>query len=540
MAKSITHYLKSVLSEKLADSLQGDIVKHTPRSITGPASLQSKATVILVMRRVGKTTYLQQLRQQHLNAGTSRNRLPLIKYESSTEPSMPQNIHNSYKQFLPYLVSILLITACHNSPAPSQQPNELERRSEWSTSATGEQVYREYLGNQLDGEVRTYSKEGALTKWSHWQNGARHGTTWTQENNCIVVTEYPHNPRLQKPDSSEACFPTNKVSAGLQVAAEAVKQKLVDPFLAYLQKESEDYLHKNIPSEYCAECGKQFMRGGIIGATKSFQSNIQYISNSPQLASAFASFMASPDQWASFASNKWISITNIDIPSTILYLPKNLKSIASDMHSMLLDDLHPVQPEMEIYAIVGYGVGWIAAEYAFYQAVNMIGNTLTLATWQQLPKPLRYKLSADKLYSRRIQLLKSKLTSNRLPETHGKWSGSPGKSEWISDLDEVKIVTQGKGIPFHHGKPDFSKWTEGGYAFPKGKLTGTSKDFPMIHQRIKQQKGFHSESEARIWLRENGLTPHHVDDRQIQLIPTSLHENIPHTGGAAQLRQMTH
>lgn len=81
MTESIPHHLKSVLSEKLAESLQGDIVKHTLRTISGVPSLPGKATVIVGMRRVGKTTYLQQLRQQRFNEGTSRNRLPLINFE---------------------------------------------------------------------------------------------------------------------------------------------------------------------------------------------------------------------------------------------------------------------------------------------------------------------------------------------------------------------------------------------------------------------------------------------------------------------------
>jgi len=81
MADNIPHHLKLVLSEKLADSLQGDIVRHTPRTLPGAPSLPGKATVIVGMRRVGKTTYLQQLRQQRLNEGTTRNRLPLINFE---------------------------------------------------------------------------------------------------------------------------------------------------------------------------------------------------------------------------------------------------------------------------------------------------------------------------------------------------------------------------------------------------------------------------------------------------------------------------
>lgn len=35
---------------------------------------------------------------------------------------------------------------------------------------------------------------------------------------------------------------------------------------------------------------------------------------------------------------------------------------------------------------------------------------------------------------------------------------------------------------------------------------------------------------------EKGLTPHHLDNNTIQLIPTDLHKNIPHIGSASDLR----
>ncbi|KAA6446751.1 hypothetical protein FZC77_22530 [Bacillus swezeyi] len=49
-------------------------------------------------------------------------------------------------------------------------------------------------------------------------------------------------------------------------------------------------------------------------------------------------------------------------------------------------------------------------------------------------------------------------------------------------------------------------------------------------------KAFRTKTEAKDWLKEKGLTPHHLDDVTIQLVPTDLHGNVPHIGSASDLR----
>ncbi|HQF53609.1 MAG TPA: ATP-binding protein [Fibrobacteria bacterium] len=73
--------LKSVLSEKLADSLTGALPSLTSRKVQGELFLPGKATVIVGMRRVGKTSFLYQLRQERLKSGTPRDQLPYINFE---------------------------------------------------------------------------------------------------------------------------------------------------------------------------------------------------------------------------------------------------------------------------------------------------------------------------------------------------------------------------------------------------------------------------------------------------------------------------
>lgn len=81
MSEDIPASLKAVLTEKLADSLSGDLAGATLRKVEGKVFLPGKATVVVGMRRVGKTTLLNQLRRQRLDQGVPRNHLPCINFE---------------------------------------------------------------------------------------------------------------------------------------------------------------------------------------------------------------------------------------------------------------------------------------------------------------------------------------------------------------------------------------------------------------------------------------------------------------------------
>ncbi|MDQ0244737.1 phage terminase large subunit-like protein [Bacillus fengqiuensis] len=124
----------------------------------------------------------------------------------------------------------------------------------------------------------------------------------------------------------------------------------------------------------------------------------------------------------------------------------------------------------------------------------------------------------------------------RLPKTGGKWEGEPGNGKWYSDKPEVHQVTSGEPVIFKDGRPDFSPWSKGSLKFKDGQLDGTQKDFNLVYAKIKQAKGFSSQKQAQEWLREKGLTPHHLDNNTIQLIPTKLHRNVPHVGAASDMR----
>jgi predicted AAA+ superfamily ATPase len=73
--------MKEILAEKLGESLQGPMEPSTPRTVHGSVALEGKATVVVGMRRVGKTTFLHQLRSRRLSEGTPRDHLPYLNFE---------------------------------------------------------------------------------------------------------------------------------------------------------------------------------------------------------------------------------------------------------------------------------------------------------------------------------------------------------------------------------------------------------------------------------------------------------------------------
>lgn len=121
----------------------------------------------------------------------------------------------------------------------------------------------------------------------------------------------------------------------------------------------------------------------------------------------------------------------------------------------------------------------------------------------------------------------------------GHWNQN--KTIWKSDIPEVNAITRGKGIHFT-GKepnkvPDFTPWSRGSYKIAG--LTGKNEeDFPKVYAKIAAQKSM-SVSDAERWVKQNGLTPHHLSCNEIQLVPTALHENVAHTGAASMLRNGT-
>lgn len=73
--------VRYTLLEKLAESLDGELAVGTPRRLRGATRLPGKATAVIGMRRVGKTTLVHQMRAERMAEGTRRDHLPYVNFE---------------------------------------------------------------------------------------------------------------------------------------------------------------------------------------------------------------------------------------------------------------------------------------------------------------------------------------------------------------------------------------------------------------------------------------------------------------------------
>nr|WP_253206759.1 HNH endonuclease [Bacillus toyonensis] len=112
----------------------------------------------------------------------------------------------------------------------------------------------------------------------------------------------------------------------------------------------------------------------------------------------------------------------------------------------------------------------------------------------------------------------------------------PGSMKNVVEKIKNFHILNGEGVEFIDGRPNFTPWSKDSIKFKKGMLDGSKNDFNLVYEKIMQLKGFKSKNEAKAWLKEKGLTPHHKSFTEIELIPTDLHANIPHIGSASDLR----
>ncbi len=190
-------------------------------------------------------------------------------------------------------------------------------------------------------------------------------------------------------------------------------------------------------------------------------------------------------------------------------------------------------------------LGWTLARSLSAGDVLVLSNgELVTVEWVQheiLESPIKvYNFEVQDFHTYFVGqssvLVHNDCEKSRLPRSNGDWDGIPGESNWKSSNNAVNKITNGESLPFKNGRPDFSKWSKGSLNFKSGVLTGTDKDFRLVYKEIKKNMEFRSQKEAKKWLKNKGLTPHHSSLTEIQLIPTDLHANIPHIGSASDLR----
>lgn len=142
--------------------------------------------------------------------------------------------------------------------------------------------------------------------------------------------------------------------------------------------------------------------------------------------------------------------------------------------------------------------------------------------------------------------------SSMLPENGGIWSGEKGNSDWIPDDDVVPGDRRGTNsdgktwkelkkeygfdsIPFKDGEPDFSKIAKGEVQIDNFSESRT-KNFAQADIQLAKKRGV-SPQEIKKWRLENKYTWHECKDcKTMQLVPTEVHGNIPHSGGIAETK----
>lgn len=81
MADTTLPRLRQVFREQLADSARKLLPDVTRRRVFGRIQFPGKVTAVVGMRRSGKTTFVQQLRQERIDQGSAKQRLPYLSFE---------------------------------------------------------------------------------------------------------------------------------------------------------------------------------------------------------------------------------------------------------------------------------------------------------------------------------------------------------------------------------------------------------------------------------------------------------------------------
>lgn len=131
----------------------------------------------------------------------------------------------------------------------------------------------------------------------------------------------------------------------------------------------------------------------------------------------------------------------------------------------------------------------------------------------------------------------------------GSWDGERGNSDWYPDEEytpgdrngtnpdnktwgEILDQYEVDKIPFNDGEPDFSEVSK---ATVKVEDFSSDRDanFDQADEKLAQEWKCEPE-EITVWRKENKYTWHECRDCEtMQLVPTEVHGNIPHSGGVA-------
>lgn len=130
------------------------------------------------------------------------------------------------------------------------------------------------------------------------------------------------------------------------------------------------------------------------------------------------------------------------------------------------------------------------------------------------------------------------------------WKGERGHSDWDprssgldkDRIDDIESVTGGKPVKFKEGNPDFSEYTykakgadgstvDGSVQIELSRTGDRNADFQAAREAMAEKLGKENFREP------DGWTWHHKEDgTTMELVPSDLHNNVPHSGGVSVAR----
>lgn len=135
MSTAVPTALEQALTEKLADSLMDPLPVATPRRLFGRFSLPGKATAVIGMRRVGKTSFLHQRMRERMELGSAREALPYINFEDERLGGLKSSqlgfLIEEYRRRFPGATKRLLTLTRDGSPAETPPDVIVQPACDW-------------------------------------------------------------------------------------------------------------------------------------------------------------------------------------------------------------------------------------------------------------------------------------------------------------------------------------------------------------------------------------------------------------------------
>lgn len=153
--------------------------------------------------------------------------------------------------------------------------------------------------------------------------------------------------------------------------------------------------------------------------------------------------------------------------------------------------------------------------------------------------------------------LEKKERAEHIPRENGHWDGEPGNSTWHPDPDFTpkksnpegktwREIIDDKGIDYKNGEVDFSPHAEGTVEI-KDFSDSRSRNFARADESFAEKWNNESKDGRTDWTsddvaeyRENkNLTLHERSDmKTMDLVPSEIHNNVPHSGGISKYKQI--